>query len=54
MRRFAMLVVTTAALALPMLALAAPASAENRCYTVYVDGFHTVESCLPLPDLDLG
>ena len=48
MRRFLMLVVTTAALALPMLATAAPASAGEGCFTPHVKGFDSFEVCGPI------
>ncbi len=54
MRRLLMLVVTTAAVAVPLLATAAPASAGEGCFTPHVKGFNTVEVCvLPFePTLD--
>lgn len=54
MRRFLMLVVTIAALALPMLATAAPASAGEGCFTPRVKGFNTVEVCVLPIDPPLG
>lgn len=48
MRRFTLLAAVTAAVALPLLT-AAPASAEEPCYTAHVKGFDTFAVCLPLP-----
>lgn len=50
MRRFVMLVVTTAALALPMLAVATPASAGEGCFTPNNKYFPTFQVCMPIDE----
>ena len=54
MRRLALLVVATAVALLPLLAMAAPASAGEGCFTPHVKGFNTVEVCVLPIDPTVG
>ena len=50
LRKLALVVAATAAMALPVLATAAPASADERtCYTPGVAGFDSIQVCHYLP-----
>lgn len=50
MRKLALVVAATAAMAVPLLATAGPAAADERqCYTPHVAGFDSFEVCYSLP-----
>ena len=50
MRKLTLVMAATAAMAVPLIASAGPAAAEERhCYTPHVAGFDTVEVCTFLP-----
>lgn len=46
MRRLVLLVAATAVASLPLLAMAAPASAGEGCFTPTVKGYNTVQVCV--------